>query len=174
MAGRSLLLALALVCGGAAHAQPDSLYVPDGNGITAHAIRYAPLQDSEQYMRTGYYAFDTSRVAVQIDYKRGKPSGIYRAFYPNGKQLIFAVYGWGFLHGDWVEYGPDGRITLKGKYRMGKRQGTWAFREQGIVGKYKKGKKHGRWKYYEHGKLVRKEKWRRGKLMPGHTFLFGN
>ena len=37
-----------------------------------------------------------------------------------------AVYGG---QGDWVEYDPTGRIGVS-QYRMGKRSGTWAFREQ--------------------------------------------
>lgn len=168
-----LLSSAALLVAGLAQAQPDSLYITEHGTTEAYAVVYAPLQGMEPYRRVGRYAFDTSRVAVQIDYKRGKPSGIYRAFYPDGKQLLFAVYGWGSLHGDWAEYDPTGRITVKGQYRMGKRSGTWAFREEGIVGHYKDGLKHGNWKYYENGKLVRKEKWRKGALKQGGTFLFG-
>lgn len=170
---RKVLPAVALLLGTGLHAQPDSLYITENGTTVAYAVQYDDLQDTERFRRTGRYAFDTSRVAVQIDYKRGKPSGIYRAFYPDGKQLLFAVYGWGSLHGDWTEYDPMGRITVKGQYRMGKRSGTWAFRAQGIVGHYKDGRKHGAWKYYENGKLVKKEKWRKGELIPGHTFLFG-
>lgn len=154
-------------------AQPDSLYITTGDSTKAFAVTYAPLQDVDHYRRIGKYAFDTTRTAVQLDYKRGKPSGVYRAFYPDGKPLIFAVYGWGSLHGDWTEYDPFGRITVKGQYRQGKREGTWAFRNQGIVGHYKNGEKNGSWKYYENGKLVRKEKWHKGKIKPGGTFLFG-
>lgn len=167
LASTALLLALS------AQAQPDSLYITEHGTTEAYAVVYAPLQGMDPYRRVGKYAMDTSRVAVQIDYKRGKPSGIYRAFYPDGKQLLFAVYGWGSLHGDWTEYDPTGRITVKGQYRQGKRSGTWAFREEGIVGHYKDGLKHGRWKYYLDGKLVRKEKWRKGELKQGGTFLFG-
>jgi antitoxin component YwqK of YwqJK toxin-antitoxin module len=66
-----------------------------------------------------------------------------------------------------------GRITVKGQYRNGKRDGTWAFRSEGIVGHYKDGLKHGRWKYYENGQVVRREKYRKDKLRQGSTFLFG-
>ncbi len=170
---RKLLLPAALLAASLLHAQPDSLFITDHGNTTAYAVVYGPKPAAERFRLVGKYAFDTTRTAVQIDFKRGKPSGIYRAFYPDGKQLLFAVYGWGSLHGDWTEYAPTGIITVKGQYRMGKRDGTWAFRDQGIVGHYKEGLKHGRWKYYEDGKLVRKEKWRKGELKQGGTFLFG-
>lgn len=170
---RKLLISAVLLAGTALYAQPDSLYIPENGQVVAYAVVYEPVQDVERYKREGKYAMDTSLVAVQIDYKRGKPSGIYRAFYPDGRQLIFAVFGWGSLHGDWVEYDPTGRITVKGQYRMGKRDGTWAFRDQGIVGHYKDGLKSGSWKYYLNDKLIRKEKWRKGEITQGGTFLFG-
>ncbi len=171
---RKLLLPVVLLFAIIAHAQPDSLYITEHGNTVAYAVTYPPLREGmEPYRRIGKYAFDTTRTAVTIDYKRGKPSGIYRAFYPDGKQLLFAVYGWGSLHGDWTEYDPTGRITVKGQYRQGKRDGTWAFRDQGIVGHYKNGQKNGSWKYYENGKLVKKEKWRKGELKQGRTFLFG-
>ncbi|MBS1936494.1 MAG: hypothetical protein JSS84_01615 [Bacteroidetes bacterium] len=173
MPPKLLPAALLLLCGPLA-AQPDSLYITEAGSTRAYAVQYEPLHEGmAPYRRIGKYAFDTTRTAVTMDYKRGKPSGIYRAFYPDGKQLLFAVYGWGSLHGDWAEYDPTGRITVKGQYRQGKREGTWAFRDQGIVGHYKEGKKNGTWKYYENGKLVKKEKWRKGELLPGRTFLFG-
>ncbi|MEO8733975.1 MAG: hypothetical protein ABI373_06565 [Flavobacteriales bacterium] len=155
------------------HAQPDSLYIPEHDTIVAYKVIYAPLQDKDQYRRNGRFALDTSRVAVQLDYKRGKPCGIYRAFYPDGRQLIFAVYGYGWLHGDWVEYDPYGNVSVRGQYREGKRDGTWAFRKQGIVGHYKDGEKNGSWKFYDNGQMVKKEKWHNGVLNPGSTFHFG-
>lgn len=170
---RKLLFPIALLLGTLLYAQPDSLYITESGTTVAYAVAYAPLQDLPSFRRIGKYAFDTTRVAVQLDYKRGKPSGIYRAFYPDGKQLIFAVYGWGSLHGDWTEYDPTGRITVKGQYRMGKRDGAWAFRDQGIVGHYKEGQKNGSWKYFQNGKIVKKEKWHKGELKKGGTFLFG-
>ncbi|MBS1583181.1 MAG: hypothetical protein JST66_13365 [Bacteroidetes bacterium] len=170
---RSLLLCAGLCAGPLLHAQPDSLYITENGAVTAYAVTYAPLQNVERYARYGHYAFDTTRVAVRLDYKRGKPCGIYRAYYPDGRPLIFAVYGWGWLHGDWAEYDPFGSITVKGKYREGKRDGTWAFRSEGIVGHYKDGKKHGKWKYYENGRVSRVEKYRNDKLQTGSRFFFG-
>lgn len=170
---RSCLLALTLSWG-ALLAQPDTLYVPQDDGsVLAMAVSYPPLQQNEHFVYIGHYAMDTSRMAVRMSFKRGKPSGVYRAYYPDGRPLVFAVYGWGSLHGDWTEYDPMGRITVKGQYRNGKRDGTWAFRSQGIVGHYKNGLKHGRWKYYEDGRLVRKERYRKDKIKQGGTFLFG-
>lgn len=167
------LAALGILCG-TASAQPDTLFVSSGDSTYAYAVRYEPLSAAEAFKRNGYFAFDTTRLAVQLDYKRGKPSGVYRAYYPDGKPLIFAVYGWGSLHGDWTEYDEFGRITVKGRYRDGLRDGTWAFRTQGIVGQYKEGLRHGKWKYYDRdGRLVRVEKYYRDTLKPGSTYRFG-
>lgn len=155
-----------------AQAQPDTLYVPSGDTTYAMAVVYDAPVLAEQYKLIGRYAHDTSAVAVRLDMKRGKPSGVYRAYYPDGRPLIFAVYGWGTLHGDWTEYNEAGRIVLKGKYRDGLREGTWAFRQEGILGKYKKGLRHGKWKYYEDQRLVRIEKWRQGEILPGRGGRF--
>ena len=168
-----LLSALALLMGAAAHAQPDTLYVPSGDTLFTFAVVYDPVEPAEQYKLIGRYAHDPQRVAVSIDHKRGNPSGGYRAWFPDGKPLIFAVYGWGSLHGDWTEYDEFGRITIKGQYRNGFREGTWAFRKLGIVGKYREGLKHGKWKYYDQGRLVRIEKYRNGELVQGGVHQVG-
>lgn len=165
----SLLLFILLRCT-AASAQPDTLFVASGDTLFAFPVVYEPLQDVDQYTRIGLYAHDTSKVAVQLAYKRGKPSGVYRAFYPDGRPLIFAVYGWGSLHGDWTEYDEFGRIAVKGQYRNGLRDGTWAFRKDGIVGKYKDGLQHGKWKYYANGRLIRIEKFHNGQAVQGGSF----
>lgn len=164
---RSTLLLLTLILTRLAWTQPDTLYVPSGDTLFSFPVVYGPLLDVEQYTRIGHFAHDTAHVAVQLGYKRGKPSGVYRAFYPDGRPLIFAVYGWGSLHGDWTEYDEFGRIAVKGQYRDGLRDGTWAFRKQGIVGKYKDGLEHGKWKFYANGKLVRIEKYHRGTAVQG-------
>ncbi len=153
-------------------AQPDTLYVPEGTGTVAYAVVYPPLQQVESFTHVGRFALDTTHIAVRLGYKRGKPCGVYRAFYPDGRPLIFAVYGWGWLHGDWTEYAPDGTVRVKGEYAQGKRHGTWSFRDEGILGHYKKGLKHGKWKYFENGRMVRSEKYRDDVLVPGGTFRF--
>lgn len=158
----ALLLALAL-----ATTQPDTLYIPQGDSVLAYAVVYDQPPVAEQYKLIGRYAHDTTLLAVELGMKRGQPSGVYRAFYPNGRPLIFAVYGFGSLHGDWTEYDEQGRVIIKGQYRNGLREGTWAFRKEGILARYHKGERHGRWKYYENKRLVRKEKWRNGKLIKG-------
>lgn len=150
--------------------QPDTLWVPVGDSVQAFRIVYPPLRDTVAFTHYGRYAFDTARVAVRIGYKRGKPSGVYRAFFPDGRPLVFAVYGWGSLHGDWTEYDELGRISLKGQYRLGKREGTWAFRKEGIVGHYKNGMKHGKWRYYKNGKVAWVEKYHKDRLKQGSTY----
>ena len=167
---RAFLFTAALTFCTFSYAQPDTLYVPDGDRTYAYAVVYVPIEPSEQYTLIGHYAHAPNAVAVQLMMKRGKPSGVYRAFYPSGRPLIFAVYGYGTLHGDWTEYDEQGRVTLKGQYRNGTREGIWAFRSQGIVGHYKKGLKHGKWKYFEKRKLARVSKYSNGKLRKGSEF----
>lgn len=153
-------------------AQPDSLYISSGDTVYAYGVHYSPEESAALYTRVGLFDHDTSRVAVELRYQRGKPCGVYKAYYPDGKPLIFAVYGWGFLHGDWSEYDEFGRIAIKGQYHNGLREGIWAFRALGIVGRYKEGKKHGKWKYYRNGRIHRIEKYHNDKLLPGNTFNF--
>jgi antitoxin component YwqK of YwqJK toxin-antitoxin module len=150
------LVAIHLATVHVATGQPDTLFVPDAGRVLALSVRYEPLQQTAQYM----------------GYRGPVPSGVYRAYYPNGKPLIFAVYGYGSLHGDWAEYDEQGRVAVKGQYRDGERHGTWAFRTDGIVGHYRKGQRHGKWKYYQNGRLQRRERYRKGELRQGGTFLF--
>ena len=173
MCRRTLLLAVFLH-GLAAFAQPDTLYVADDQGtVNALPVVYPPLKNEVAFIHMGHYAHDTTKLAVRMQFKRGKPSGIYRAYYPDGRPLIFAVYGWGSLHGDWTEYDRQGRVSVKGQYSNGLRHGTWTFRSEGIIGHYKKGLRHGRWKYYENDRVVRREKYHKDKLKTGSTFLLG-
>lgn len=156
-----------------AAAQPtDTLFVNSADSTYAYAIDYAPEQDTTSYTRIATYRFDPDRIAVELGYKRGKPCGVYKSYYPDGRLMEFAVYGWGHLHGNWVEYDEFGKIVVKGFYKNGKRSGLWNFKYQGILGNYKNGMKHGRWRYYEGGRLVKTERYRndekvvKGKLVP--------
>lgn len=168
---RNLLLPFTLLLVGSLYAQPDSLYASEKGGTVAYAVVYPPLKTAESFTHEGRYAMDTSRIAVRIGYKRGKPCGVYRAWYSDGAPMIFAVYGWGYLDGDWTEYAQDGHITVKGKYKQGERDGTWAFRDQNIIGHYKDGKKHGKWKYLENGRVIRFERYRKGEPIGGQRSL---
>ncbi len=156
-----LLLPIALA------AQPDTLYVPSGDTIYARAVVYDTIEPAEQYRMIGRYADQPDRIAVQLDHKRGKPSGVYRAYYPDGRPLIFAVYGWGSLHGDWTEYDEFGKIAIKGRYRNGLRDGLWSFRKLGIEGRYKDGERHGRWKQISNGRKTTIARYRKGQLLGG-------
>lgn len=167
---KTILLAPCLFLSTLLCAQPDTLWVPSNGTMVPHAVVYGPVRMDPQYKRIGKYATDTTKVAVSMDYKRGHASGIYRAFYPDGRPLIFAVYGWDSPHGDWTEYNEVGAISLKGQYREGKRDGTWAFKQDGIIGHYKEGQKHGIWKYYEGARPVRSEKYIRDRLIRTRNF----
>lgn len=161
---KQTLTALAILFSPLLFAQPDTLWIPSNGVMVPHAVVYEPVRMDPQYKRIGKFAEDTSKVAVSMDYKRGHQSGVYRAYYPDGHPLIFAVYGWDKPHGDWTEYDEVGTVSLKGQYRVGLRDGTWYFKKEGIIGHYKKGLKHGKWKYLEGGVAVRTEKYKKDKL----------
>lgn len=163
---------LGMLCSTMGMAQPDSLYFTMQGRSYAEAVYYLAHPDLPNHTLEGVYARDTSAIAVRLDIKRGKPSGVYRAFYPSGTPLIFAVYGWGTLHGDWTEYDEDGLVIVKGQFRSGERDGAWTFRREGIRGRYRQGERHGKWRYYEGKRMIRSEKYHRGELKQGGTFRF--
>lgn len=162
--------AIPIIIPTALFAQPDTLWIPTNGAVVPHAVLYEPVRMDPQYKRIGKFASDTSKVAVSMDYKRGHASGVYRAYYPDGRPLIFAVYGWDSPHGDWTEYDASGEVSLKGQYRSGLRDGTWMFKKDGILGHYKKGKKHGKWKYFSGDTPVRSEKYKRDKIVRTRNF----
>ena len=138
---------------------PSSLYGQDslkiGNGEIvkqAYAIVY---QDSAkqrlQGKVTAHYQVDTSQLAYVQYYLNGRKSGIYKAFYPNGKLLEFGVYGNGVRHGEWTWYNDSGEILMKGKYKNGLKHGYWANLEKKCFGRYRQGKKRGKWVCYTEG-----------------------
>jgi len=167
---RAILLACTILFGSVLLAQPDTLWVPSFGTLVPHVVVYQPVSTEPQSKRIGKFAADTSTVAVSMDYKRGHPSGVYRAYYPDGRPLVFAVYGWDTPHGDWTEYDEMGAVSLKGQYRQGLREGLWAFKKEGIIGHYKEGRKHGNWKYYQNGRIQRTEKFKKDKLVRTRTF----
>ena len=63
-----------------------------GDSVYRYPVEYEPVQ-TEQFKRRGWYAFDSTRTAVTLDYKRGRPSGV-QDLLSDGKPLVFAVYGW--------------------------------------------------------------------------------
>jgi len=143
----------------------DTLFVTSGDSTYAYAIKYVEVEESDQHTKVAKYVFDMGRTAVEIDHKRGKPSGIYRSYYPDGQLMEFGVYGWGTLNGDWKEYDEFGTLIVKGLYKNGKKDGIWAFIEEGIVGRYKNDLKSGRWKYYEGNRVIRSERYKKGVLI---------
>lgn len=170
---RHLFPALLLTAASPLAAQPDTLYITEHGSTSPYAVVYPTYTSEGDFRLVGRYALDTSRVAVELDHKRGRPCGVYRAYYPDGRPLILAVYGYNGLHGDWTEYDEQGRITVKGQYREGEREGTWAFRAEGIVGHYREGLRHGKWKYFQNGRLVREVKYHKDKLVKGSEMQMG-
>ena len=82
---RKLLFHATLLVGTLLYAQPDSLYIPENGETVAYAVVYEPVQNVERFRREGKYAFDTSRVAVQIDGQSPRPRVRSRTRPPRGR-----------------------------------------------------------------------------------------
>lgn len=73
---------------------------------------------------------DTSIVAgILADVKIDEVSpGVFYYWYANGKiSTNQGGYAGNLLHGEYVEYGPDGVLLLKGQYSHGARSGQWMY-----------------------------------------------
>lgn len=152
------------------NAQFDSLHFEFEGRSWSEKIQYPPKPDTNYFVWQGSYPGNLNQTAITIPYKRGKPSGLVRAYYPNGQKLFRVVYGWGKLHGDWIEFDESGTVTVKGQYRDDLRHGVWYFAKERLRGKYRKGKKHGKWKYYSGRRVVAIEKFFRGRFKSRRTF----
>ena len=98
-------------------------------------------------------------------------------FYKKSSQVPFTgktmgnpqrTFRHGKIHGPYVEFWYDGRLSDKGTYKNGKREGPWVgYYENGQVwseGDFKNGKEEGPWvDYHENGQLWFKRDYKNGK-----------
>ncbi len=79
-----------------------------------------------------------------------KTVGVYLEYYKNGKLKRKIVYNTkGIKHGEYMEFAPDGSISVSGMFKNGKKHGLWQYFKLKRNEVYKNGKKHGRWRIYE-------------------------
>lgn len=91
------------------------------------------------------------KAVAQYLYRKGKPDGIARFFYPDGGTSALVEYEEGEIK-TVKEFFPDGTLKTELEYNRGVRHGKVRFYYSTChlrgEGKYKKGKRSGAWKYY--------------------------
>ncbi|HTF05980.1 MAG TPA: toxin-antitoxin system YwqK family antitoxin [Bacteroidia bacterium] len=106
----------------------------------------------------------------EINYKRGLPHGIARAYYANGKMKFYCEYVDGLAHGKASIWNFEGVLIEEGQFSNGEMNGVWNYYDPvtgklSSSGKYLHDEKDDVWTYYnESGKVIRKECYNAGKL----------
>jgi len=148
-------------------AQQSKLTVDYGDTSITYPLIYHSLDSIKSQKLIAYYAFDSSRKAIEKNFYNGVISGVYREYFPNGKISIFQVYQFGVQTGDWAKYDSTGVLTEKAKYVNNKKHGFYSNRKEKYQGRYKAGLKDGKWeynlgsatyykRYYENGQAIGK------------------
>lgn len=125
---------------------------------------YKDLDSLENEKLEAYYKENPEQIAYVKNYYYGKQSGIYKAFYPSGRIMIFAVYQRGMLNGDYTWFSPDGKVLIKAQYRDNIRHGYYANRLHHFQGRFRDGKRHGKWEFNVGSSAYRKAYYSEGKL----------
>jgi len=134
----------------------------------AYKVIYQPTAYKRIFSKKiAVFANDTSVRAIGKNYTNNYLNGIYRAYYPSGKLLVFANYYNEKLNGDWTWYSEKGDIITKGKFRNNIKHGYWAYRHVKLYGRYKNGVKHRTWIKYDVNGQKQKSFYRRGRLVRG-------
>ena len=157
---------LVLVCffGNLLQAQQKSLNVYYPDDTLSFELYYKSQDSLGSGKLIAYYKKHPHQKAFEKNYYYGKQSGVYKAYYPSGRTMIFSVYQAGKRNGDWTYYGTDGSIREKAKYRAGKRHGFYINKVEKYQGRFKHGLKHGKWEYNVGSAAYRKEYYENGKL----------
>ncbi len=66
-------------------------------------------------------------VAEEKHWKGGKPDGVWKLFFPDGKLKLQTYYVAGELEGSMISYFPEEKLRARGKYRSNLREGVWEF-----------------------------------------------
>lgn len=159
-----LLLALMGLVANMLKAQQKFLKVYYPDDTLSFELDYKSVDSLEEGKLVAFYKKHPHQIAFEKNYYYGKQSGIYKAYYPSGRTMIFSVYQAGKRHGDWTYYGTDGSIREKAKYKEGSRHGFYINKVEKYQGRYKNGLKHGKWEYNLGTAAYRKEYFANGKL----------
>ena len=93
--------------------------------VSSNSITYV---NDKKFTGQCYVYAANGQIVRLSSYKKGKPSGVYKAwYYPSG---ILAYEGRrknGHIHGDYIGYREDGTIQAEGKFKKGFYNGVWKY-----------------------------------------------
>lgn len=146
----------------------ETIYL-DRDSVTYQVVYQPTLSKKIFSKKIAVFANDTTVKAIGKNYTYDYLNGIYRAYYPSGKIMLFANYSNNHLYGDWTWYDEGGDVITKGQYKKGKgiKHGYWAYRSTKTYGRYKKGIRNGRWTQYDVNGEKHRSFYRKGKLLRG-------
>lgn len=106
----------------------DTVVIHKGNQKLSYNATYISRDSIDHPTKRIAYFNDYPHQKAIVKYiYNGYVNGIYRIYYPNGFLYREAHYLGGLLDGDWKEYTSEGVLTIRGKYRNGKKHGKWEY-----------------------------------------------
>ncbi|MGY6561227.1 MAG: toxin-antitoxin system YwqK family antitoxin [Luteibaculaceae bacterium] len=114
---------------------------------------------------TWYFANDTTSTAAKFRMMNNNLIGKLETFYPNGQVHQMQIYSYGEANGDYLQYLPNGKLSVKGKYKNNAKHGAWLYQTAGVKARYRNGEKHGLWKYYYGDTLILSRRYKKGVLV---------
>ena len=148
----------------------DELIQIDTVSESIQVIYRPDIQTKFYTKKVAVFANDTSQIAIEKSYTNLGKSGLYKAYYPNGKLKIKTVYAKDKLNGEWTYFDSNGEIKTKGAYQAGVKNGFWAYRTLKIYGRYKDGLRHRKWYRINVNNKKEKSTYKKGVLLRGKGF----
>jgi antitoxin component YwqK of YwqJK toxin-antitoxin module len=104
----------------------------------------------------------------EVRYKDGRPDGLWRTWWSNGRLKSEGEYRAGDLHGTWRTWFEDGAPQTEQTFVLGKPEGTWRhwYHHGQLVteGFYRAGRKEGPWReWFGDGTLKAEGEFREGR-----------
>lgn len=161
-----LSLSLSLLFVLASHAQSKKLRVIYPDDTLVVDLIYKDTDSLKNGKLIAYFKENPEQEAYVKNYYFGKQSGVYKAFYPNGRLMIFSVYERGMRNGDYAYYGPEGNVLIKAKYKDGQRHGYYINKIAKHQGRYKQGKRNGKWEFNVGSPSYKKVYYSEGQKVP--------
>lgn len=114
---------------------------------------------------------------LEFNYINGKPEGIAKVYWENGKLSKQGTYKNGKRNGLWKGYDLKGNLSSEFNYKDGKADGTCIIYRNGLAWYeyfYENGEKMGRKTYYNNGNLWTEEHFKDGKKHGKKTIYYEN
>ncbi|MBN2669744.1 MAG: hypothetical protein JXR60_11000 [Bacteroidales bacterium] len=122
----------------------EYIVLPNNQTLEVNIIYQIQGKDS---IKIAKYLNDS--IAYRYKIYKGKISGVYQCYYPNGQLYIRGIYMNGLRHGEWKNFDNKGVLTLTGQYLYDKKAGSWYDFQNGRVEMYREGEARGRWRIDE-------------------------